>query len=46
MAVVQSNDLAITQREKEITEIAKSITTLTEIFRELQTMVEMFNFNF
>ena len=39
MAMVNSNDQAITQREKEITEIAKSITVLAEIFRELQTMV-------
>lgn len=39
MAVVEANDHAITQREKEINEIAKSIMTLAEIFRELQTMV-------
>jgi syntaxin 16 len=39
MAVVEANDHAITQREKEINEIAKSIMTLAEIFRELQTLV-------
>lgn len=39
MAVSEANDQAISQREKEITEIAKSIVTLSEIFRELQTMV-------
>ncbi|KAJ3305275.1 hypothetical protein HDV03_001873 [Kappamyces sp. JEL0829] len=39
MAVVQENDHAITQREKDINEIAKSIMTMAEIFRELQTMV-------
>lgn len=39
MAMAAANDQAITQREKEINEIAKSIVTLAEIFRELQTMV-------
>ncbi|KAJ3260785.1 hypothetical protein HK103_007348 [Boothiomyces macroporosus] len=39
MAVVNSNEQAITQREKEINEIAKSIMTLADIFKELQTMV-------
>jgi syntaxin 16 len=41
MAMAAANDQAITQREKEITEIAKSIVTLAEIFRELQTMVQI-----
>ncbi|KAJ3000259.1 hypothetical protein HDV02_006470 [Globomyces sp. JEL0801] len=39
MAVVASNENAITQREKEINEIAKSIMAVAEIFQELQTMV-------
>ena len=39
MAVVQSNDREITQREKQINDIATSIMTLAEIFKELQTMV-------
>jgi syntaxin 16 len=39
MALVHSNDHAITQREQEINEIAKSIMTISDIFRELQTMV-------
>jgi syntaxin 16 len=39
MAVVNSNEHAITQREKEINDIAKSIMTIADIFRELQTMV-------
>ena len=41
MAMSAANDQAITQREKEINEIAKSIVTLAEIFRELQTMVSL-----
>jgi syntaxin 16 len=43
MAVVNANDHAISQREKEINEIAKSIMTLADIFRELQTMVLFIN---
>ncbi|KAJ3340594.1 hypothetical protein HDU93_006709 [Gonapodya sp. JEL0774] len=39
LAVIESNEAAITQREKEINHIAKSIHTLAEIFRDMQTMV-------
>ena len=34
-----SNDTAIMQREREITDIAKGIIELADIFKELQTMV-------
>lgn len=34
-----SNDAAIMQREREITDIAKGIIELADIFKELQTMV-------
>jgi syntaxin 16 len=34
-----SNDAAIAQREREITDIAKGIIELADIFKELQTMV-------
>ncbi|KAI9879786.1 MAG: hypothetical protein M1830_007228 [Pleopsidium flavum] len=34
-----SNDTAIIQREREITDIAKGIIALADIFKELQTMV-------
>jgi len=36
---VQSNDIAIAQREQEINEIAKGIIELADIFKDLQTMV-------
>ena len=36
---VHSNDHAIAQREQEINEIAKGIIELSDIFRDLQTMV-------
>lgn len=36
---VHSNDAAIAQREREITDIAKGIIELADIFKELQTMV-------
>ncbi|KXS20993.1 t-SNARE [Gonapodya prolifera JEL478] len=39
LAVIESNEAAITQREKDINQIAKSIHTLAEIFRDMQTMV-------
>ncbi|KAJ3063834.1 Syntaxin-16 [Podochytrium sp. JEL0797] len=39
LATLQNNDRAISEREKEITEIVKSINGLAEIFKELQTMV-------
>jgi syntaxin 16 len=35
----QTNDAAIMQREREIEDIAKGILELSEIFKELQTMV-------
>lgn len=38
-ATLTSNDAAIMQREREITEIAKGIIELADIFKELQTMV-------
>ncbi|RPB02144.1 t-SNARE [Choiromyces venosus 120613-1] len=38
-ATLTSNDAAIMQREREITEIAKGIIELAGIFKELQTMV-------
>lgn len=34
-----SNDAAIAQREREINDIAKGIIELSDIFRELQTMI-------
>ncbi|CZS97097.1 related to the member of the syntaxin family of t-SNAREs TLG2 [Rhynchosporium agropyri] len=34
-----SNDAAITQREREITDIAQGIIELADIFKELQTMI-------
>ncbi|KAI4173179.1 MAG: hypothetical protein LQ343_003106 [Gyalolechia ehrenbergii] len=36
---LHSNDAAIAQREREITDIAKGIIELADIFKELQTMV-------
>ncbi|RKP40415.1 t-SNARE [Dimargaris cristalligena] len=39
IATMKDNDEAITEREREIDEIAKSITTVAEIFKEMQTMV-------
>jgi syntaxin 16 len=39
MAVSQSNDKKISQREKEINDVAHSIMTIADLFRELQTMV-------
>lgn len=38
-ATLTSNDAAIIQREREITDIAKGIIELADIFKELQTMV-------
>lgn len=38
-ATLTSNDAAIMQREREITDIAKGILELADIFKELQTMV-------
>lgn len=38
-ATLTSNDAAIMQREREITDIAKGIIELADIFQELQTMV-------
>lgn len=38
-AIVNSNDASIIQREKEISELAKGIIELADIFKELQTMV-------
>jgi len=37
--LVASNERAITQREKEINEIAKSIIQLSDIFKEIQALV-------
>jgi syntaxin 16 len=37
--LLQSNDAAISQREREIEEIAQGIIELSDLFRELQTMV-------
>ncbi|RHZ71109.1 hypothetical protein Glove_262g15 [Diversispora epigaea] len=39
LEVVESSDVIIAQREREINEIAKSINTLAEIFKDLQTLV-------
>ncbi|KAJ3044079.1 hypothetical protein HDV00_003183 [Rhizophlyctis rosea] len=36
---VQNNERAITQREKEINDIVKSLLGVADIFKELQTMV-------
>lgn len=36
---LSSNDAAIAQREREITDIAKGIIELADIFKDLQTMV-------
>ena len=38
-ATLTSSDAAIMQREREITDIAKGIIELADIFKELQTMV-------
>jgi syntaxin 16 len=37
--LLQSNDAAIIQREREIEEIAQGIIELSDLFRDLQTMV-------
>ncbi|KAK3327940.1 t-SNARE [Cercophora scortea] len=37
--LLHSNDLAISQREKEIEDIAQGIIELSDLFRDLQTMV-------
>ena len=37
--LLQSNDVAISQREREIEEIAQGIIELSDLFRDLQTMV-------
>jgi syntaxin 16 len=37
--LLQSNDLAIAQREREIEGIAQSVIELADLFRDLQTMV-------
>jgi len=37
--LLHSNDLAISQREKEIDDIAQGIIELSDLFRDLQTMV-------
>lgn len=39
MQAMASNERAITEREKEINEIVKSINGLAAVFKELQTMV-------
>ncbi|KAL2917489.1 t-SNARE affecting a late Golgi compartment protein 2 [Polyrhizophydium stewartii] len=39
LAVVVNNERAISEREREINEIAKSILGLAEVFKDLQTMV-------
>lgn len=39
MAQLESNEAAISQREREVNEIARSIAALAEIFRELQALV-------
>jgi syntaxin 16 len=39
LAVLESSEHNIDQREKEINQIAKSIHQLAEIFRDLQTLV-------
>ncbi|KAJ1978817.1 Integral membrane protein SED5 [Dimargaris verticillata] len=37
--MMQSNDNAIHEREREINEIAKSIATVAQVFKDMQTMV-------
>lgn len=37
--LLSTNDAAILQREREINDIAKGIIELSDIFRELQTMI-------
>lgn len=37
--LLQSNDVAISQREREIEDIAQGIIELADLFRDLQTMV-------
>ncbi|RKO89089.1 t-SNARE [Blyttiomyces helicus] len=39
LQLVQNNERAITEREKEINEIVKSLLGVADIFKELQTMV-------
>ena len=39
MEVVITNERAISEREREINEIAKSILGLAEVFKDLQAMV-------
>lgn len=39
LIVTGANDVAIAQREREINDIAKGIIELSDIFRELQTMI-------
>ncbi|CAI2165035.1 7839_t:CDS:2 [Funneliformis geosporum] len=39
LAVMESSEVIISQREREINEIAKSIYTIAEIFRDLQALV-------
>ncbi|CAG8621753.1 9740_t:CDS:10, partial [Acaulospora colombiana] len=39
LAIVESSEALISQREREISEIAKSINTLAIIFKDLQTLV-------
>lgn len=39
LAVLESNNESIDQREREVNQIAKSIHQLAEIFRDLQTLV-------
>lgn len=39
MTQIVQNDAMITQREREVNDIAKSISELAQIFNDLQTMV-------
>lgn len=39
LVISGANDVAIAQREREINDIAKGIIELSDIFRELQTMI-------
>ncbi|CAG8523976.1 14374_t:CDS:10, partial [Acaulospora morrowiae] len=39
LVMVESSEALVAQREREINEIAKSINTLAEIFKDLQTLV-------
>ena len=39
LKVLSQNEAAITEREKEIQEIVKSIMGVAEVFKELQNMV-------